>query len=95
MNSIRLWNSHQRHKFFEGFLKIRVLEMVFPGISKRYFPLRTPCCFIRIHARLRTMLSKCPRCSMTSHSSIHGSKPVIQNWETDALQFYSMALIFC
>ena len=34
------------------------------------------------------------RCSGTWHSSIHGSKPVIQNWETDALQFYLMALIF-
>ena len=35
--------------------------MPFPGIFKRYFPPRTPCCFVGIHARLGTMPSKCPR----------------------------------
>ena len=43
--------------------------MPFPGIFKRYFPPRTPCCFVRIHARLGTMPSKCPRRSTTSHGS--------------------------
>ena len=43
--------------------------MQFPGIFKRYFPPRTPCCFVRIHARLGTMPSKCPRRSTTSHGS--------------------------
>ena len=37
MNSRRLWNSHQRHKFLRtkasrDILKFRVLEMAFPGV---------------------------------------------------------------
>ena len=35
--------------------------MVFPEVFKRYFPPRTPCCFVRLHARLGTMPSKCLR----------------------------------
>ena len=62
MNSRQLWNSHQRNKFLRAeaskdILQFRVLEMGFLGVFKRYFPLRTPCCFVRIHARLETMLS--------------------------------------
>ena len=72
MNSRRLWNLHQRHKFLRAeasgnILKVRVSEMAFAGVFKRCFPLRTPFCFVRIHARLGTMLSKCPRHSTTSH----------------------------
>ena len=79
----RLWNSHQRHKFLRatasrGILRLRVSEMVFPGVFSRYFPPRTQCCFIRIHARLGRMPSKCLRRSKTSHNSniSHQSKPV-------------------
>ena len=66
MNSRRLWNSHLRHKFLRAdasrdILRLRVSEMVFPGVFKWYFPPWTVCCFIRIHARLRTMPSKFPR----------------------------------
>ena len=73
MNSGRLWNLHQRHKFLRAeearnILKIQVSEMAFPGFFKRYFPLWTPCCFVRIHV-LGTMPSKCPRLSKTSHGS--------------------------
>ena len=69
-----LWNLHQRHKFLRAeasrdILKFRVSEMAFPGVLKRYFPLQTPCCFVRKHARLGTMPSKCPRRSTTSHGS--------------------------
>ena len=61
MNRRRHWNSHQRHKFLRAeasrdILKFRVLEMPFPGVFKRYFPLQTPCCFIRKHARLGTAI---------------------------------------
>ena len=71
MNSRWLWNSHQRWSFMRAkasrdILKFRVSEMVFPVVFKRYFPPRMPCWFIRIHARLGTMPSKCPRRS-TSH----------------------------
>ena len=42
MNSRRLWNSHQRHKFLRAkaprdILEFRVSEMPFPGVFKRYF----------------------------------------------------------
>ena len=61
MNCRRHWNSHQRHKFLRAeasrdILKFRVLEMPFPGVFKRYFPLQTPCCFIRKHERLGTAI---------------------------------------
>ena len=51
MNSRRLWNSHQRHKFLRAeasgdILKFRVSEMAFPGV------------FIRILATLGTIPSK-------------------------------------
>ena len=57
MNSRRLWDSHQRHKFLRAkasgdILKFRVSEMEFPGVFKGYFPLQTPCCFVRIHTIL-------------------------------------------
>ena len=74
MNSRWLWNSHQRHKFLKAaasrdILKLRVSEMAFPGVSKRYFPPWTPCYFIRILARLGTIPSKCSSRSSTLHSS--------------------------
>ena len=74
MDSGWLWNSHQRHKFlraevFRDILKIRVLEMAFPEVYKRYFPSWMPCYFVRVHTRLRIMLLKCPRHSKTSHGS--------------------------
>ena len=70
MNSRPLWNLHQRHEFLRteasrDILKFRVSEMAFPrGIFHQI-----PCCFVRIHARLGTMLSKCPRHSTTLHGS--------------------------
>ena len=71
MNSRRLWNSHQRHKFLRAeassdILKNRVSEIVFPEVFKRYFAPRTSGCFVRIHTRLGTMPSKCPSRSKTS-----------------------------
>ena len=74
MNSRRLSNLHQRNKFLRAeasrdILKFRVSEMSFPGGLKRYFLLWTPCCFVRIHAKLGTMSLKCPRRSTTSHGS--------------------------
>ena len=74
MNSRRLCNSHLRHKFLRvkasgDILKFRVSEMAFAGVFKRYFPPRTPCCFVRIHPGLRTLPSKCPRRSTTLHGS--------------------------
>ena len=74
MNSRRLWNSQQRQKCLRAeasrhILKFRVSEMAFPGVFKRYFPLRMLCCFVKILARLGTKPSKCRRHSMTLHGS--------------------------
>ena len=74
MNSRWLWNSHQRHKFLRAeaarnILKFRVSEMAFPGVFKRHFTPPMPCCFVRLHTRLGTMPSKCPRHSTTLHGS--------------------------
>ena len=74
MNGRRLWNWHQRHKFLRAeatrdILKSRVSEMPFPGVFKRQFPPWMPYCFVRIHARLRTRLLTCFRCSTTTHGS--------------------------
>ena len=70
MNSTWLWNLHQRHKplkaeAFRDILKIRVSEMVFPGVFKRCFQPQMPYCFARIHETLATMPLKCPRHSKT------------------------------
>ena len=74
MNSRQLWNSHQRHKFLKAeasrnILKFKVLGITFPGVFKKYFPPRIPCCLLKIKARLGKMLLKCPRHSRTSHGS--------------------------
>ena len=68
-------------------LKSRVSEMAFPKVLKRYFPPRTPCCFVRIHARLGTMPSKCPRRiarfeRFRDLNLLQYAFNVIQNWET-------------
>ena len=108
MNSRRLWNSHQRHKFLRAeasgdILKFRVSEMEFPGVFKGYFPPRTPCCFVRIHARKTgNNAVKIPQAlhdiarleRFTDLNLFKYAFNVIQNWETDASQFYSKVLIF-
>ena len=89
MNSRRLWNLYQRHKFLRAeasrdILKFEVSEMASPGVFKMYFPPWMPSGFVRIHMPL-----KCPRHSTKSHGCNVLFKygfNVIQNWETDALQ---------
>ena len=74
MNGRRLWNSHQRHKFLRAeasrdILKSGVLEMAFPGVFKRNFPMEMLCFFVTTLTALGTMPSKCSRHSTTSHGS--------------------------
>ena len=103
MNSRQLWNSHQLNKFLRAkaskdILQFRVSEMAFLGVFKRYFLLRTPCCFVRVHARLGTMLSFYDISRFEHFTDLNLFKyafNVIQIWEMDALQFYLMVLIFC
>ena len=90
MNSRWLWNLHQRHKFLRAeasrdILKFRVSKMTFSGVFKRYFPPLTP------------HLSDCTKDWEQCYQSVpdlnlfkHYAFSVIQNWNTDALQFSSM-----
>ena len=88
MNSRWLLNSHQRHKFLRAeasrdILKIRVSEMAFPEVFKRYFPPWTP-------SSLDLVRLEC----FADLNLLEYVFNVIQDWETDDLQFYSMVLIF-
>ena len=106
----RWLGTRTKHKFFRAeasrdILKIRVSEMGFPGVFKRYFPLWMSCCFLRIHARPGNMqcrqnvpyafkdIARFER--FTDLNLLEYAFNVIQNWETDALKFYLMVLIFC
>ena len=74
--------------------------MAFPGVVKRYFPPRTSCFFIRIHASTGNNAVKISQAfhdiarfkHFTDLSLFKYAFNVISNWETDALQFNS---IFC
>ena len=55
--------------------------MAFLGVSKRYFAPLMTCCFIRI---------RWEQC----HCLFKYAFNVIQNWEADVLQFYSMGAYF-
>ena len=110
MNSRRLWKSHQSHKLLRAeasrdILKFRVLEMPCPGVFKRYFPPQTPCFFIRIYTRIQDWERHRQKMSQAFHNIAQLEHftdlnlfkymfSVIQKWATDALQFYSMRLIF-
>ena len=71
MNSRRLWNSHQRRKLLwaeasKDILKIRVLEMAFPGISRGVFHSDT----MFFSSEYTQAWKQCdPRRSKTLHSS--------------------------
>ena len=75
--------------------------MVFPGVFKRYFYRG---CYV-VSSEYTQDWKQCHRnvAGITLHYTVqtfHRSKSfkyafnVIQNWNTDALQFYSMVLIF-
>ena len=94
-------NLHQRHKFLRAeasrdILKFRVSGMTFPGVFKRYFPLRMPCCFVRKHTRLGKMPIEMSQLfhdiarveHFTDLNLFKYVFIVIQNWETDALQLF-------
>ena len=71
--------------------------MAFLGVFKRYFAPRTPYCFIKIHvhAKLGPMPSIHNIARFEPFTNLNLLKyvfSVIQNWETDVLQFYSMVL---
>ena len=111
MNSRQLWNSHQRHKLLRGeasrdILKFRVSEMAFSGVFKRYVPPRTPCFFVRIHSRLGIMLGIMSQAfhdiarferfiDLNLFKCAFNNAMSFKTRKLDALQLYSMVLIFC
>ena len=106
MNSRQLWNSHQRNKFLRAkasrdILKFRVSEMSFPGGFKRYFPLQTPMLFYQNTCKtgknaveMFQAFHDIARFERFTENLCKYSLNVIQNWDTDVLQFYSKVLIF-
>ena len=95
MNSRRLWNSHQRHKFLRAkasrdILKVRVSEMAFPGIFMADAML--------FHQNTRNTRNNAIEMLPAFHDIARFKHftdlnlfkyafNVIQNWNTDALQF--------
>ena len=104
MNSRQVWNSHQRRKFLrtEGsrdILKIRVSEIAFPGVFKVFLTtdatlFRQDTCKTGNNAIKMSLafqdIAQFER--FTDLNLLEDALNVIQNWETDALQFYSMVL---
>ena len=109
MNSRRLWNSHQRRKFLRAeaprdIQKFGVSEMTFTGVFTRYFLPQMLCCFVKNtrktgeNAVEMEAFHDIARLECFTDLNLLTGKyvfNVIQNWETTALQFYLMVLIFC
>ena len=102
MNSRQLWNWHQRHKFLRtkasrDILKFRVSEMAFQGIFTADAML--------FHQHTRNTGNNAIEMFQAFHdiarfkcftdlNLVKYAFNVIQNWNTDALQFYFIVLIF-
>ena len=99
---------NSRHKFLRAeasrdIFKFRVSEITFPGVFKRYFPSRMPY-FLRCNTHKTG--NNAVEMSQAFHDMARFERftdlnlftyvfDVIQNWDTDTLQFYSIVLIFC
>ena len=73
MNSRRLWNLHQRHKFLRAEASLGKCHL--SGFQE-VFPPRTPCCFIRIHRDWKQCHRNVP--GVPRHCAVrtfHRSKP--------------------
>ena len=108
MNTRQLWNAHQRHKFLRAevsgdILKFRISEMTFAGVFKRCFPPRTPMLFRQNSRRTRNYAVEMSQAfhdiarfeRFTDLNLFKNALSVIQNWETNSLQFNSTVLNFC
>ena len=105
MISRQLWNLHQRHNFLRAeasrdILKFRVSEMAFPGGFQEVFTTTDAMLF---HQNTRNTGNNTIEMSQAFHAWFEHFTDlnlfkygfnVIQNWNTDALQFYSVVLIF-
>ena len=105
MNSRRLWNSHQRYKFLrfetsKDILKIRVSEMAFPGFPRGIFHRGRHVVSSEYTGNNAIEMSQAFQDiarfeRFTDLNLLEYAFNVIQNWETDSLQFYSMMHISC
>ena len=99
MNGRQLWNLHQRHKFLRAeasrdILKIRVLEMTFPEVFKRYSFSEVFKLFLQNSRKTGNNAVKMSQAFQdiarfkyfTDLKLFKYVFSVIQNWETDALQ---------
>ena len=103
MNSRWLWNSHQRHKFLRAeasrdILKIRVSEMSFQQLSRGIF--HRGCHVVSSEYTQDWEMSQAFKDikqfeHFTDLNLFKYTFNVIQDWERDALHFYSIVLIFC
>ena len=86
-------------------LKIRVLEMAFPGLLKRYFPPRMQCCFVSLHTRCKTG-NNAVEMSQAFHDIVRFERFIDLNLNMCSNSFktgkwmlynrsYSVVLIFC
>ena len=109
MNSRRLWNSHERSKFLRAkasmdILKFGVSEMTFTGGFHEVFSSADAMLFRQNTRKTRNnavemqAFNDIARLECFTDLNLFTGKyvfNVIQNWETAALQFYLMVLIFC
>ena len=108
MNSRWLWNSHQRHKFLRAeasrdIVKFRVSEM---GVSRGFQGVFSTADTILFRHNTSKTGNNAVKISQALHAIARLERftdlnlfkyafNVIQNWETDASQFYSKVVIFC
>ena len=101
MNSRQFWNSHQRHKFLRAEASRDILEFqsLRNGISRGFQEVFSTMDAMLFHENTLGTMPLIHNIAwfelFTNLSLFKYAFNVIQNWESDVLQFYSMVLIFC
>ena len=103
VNSRRLWNLHQRHKFLRAEASRGILNLIKNGISKGFQEIFSTA--MQFHQNTHKSGNNAVKMSQVSQdiarfecftdlNLFKFTLNVIQNWETDVLQFYLMVLNF-
>ena len=101
MNSRQFWNSHQRHKFLWAEASRDILKFwsLRNGISRGFQEVFSTMDTMLFHENTLETMPLIHNIAwfelFTNLSLFKYAFNVIQNWESDVLQFYSMVLIFC
>ena len=101
MNTRQFWNSHQRHKFLRAEASRDILEFqsLRNGISRGFQEVFSTMDAMLFHENTLGTMPLIHNITwfelFTNLSLFKYAFNVIQNWESDVLQFYSMVLIFC